>query len=147
MPGVRELLDALAGRDDAYLGLLTGNTEGGARVKLEYFDLWRYFRCGAFGDEATERNVLFDAALERVEARGGPRVARHDVVIVGDTPHDVAVARAGGGRVVGVATGSYDAGSLRVSGADVVLDDLSDLGVSLAAIMGTGVVSRPSERV
>ena len=58
MPGVRELLDALADRDDVYLALLTGNYEAAARVKLEYFDLWRYFACGAFGDEAPDRNGL-----------------------------------------------------------------------------------------
>src|SRR5262245_20663900 len=56
MPGVRDLLDALAARDDVYLALLTGNFEAGARVKLEYFDLWRYFACGAFGDETHDRN-------------------------------------------------------------------------------------------
>src|SRR5262245_60812146 len=49
MPGVRALLDALSTRDDVYLALLTGNYEAAARAKLEYFDLWRYFACGAFG--------------------------------------------------------------------------------------------------
>ena len=52
MPGVSRLLDALVARDDVYLALLTGNFEAGARVKLEYFDLWHYFACGAFGDDA-----------------------------------------------------------------------------------------------
>src|SRR5262249_29733555 len=63
MPGVRILLDALAGRDDVFLALLTGNYEGAARIKLEYFDLWRYFRCGAFGDKAPDRNGLLPRAL------------------------------------------------------------------------------------
>jgi phosphoglycolate phosphatase-like HAD superfamily hydrolase len=58
MPGVRSLLDTLHTRSDAFLALLTGNFEAGARVKLEYFGLWRYFRCGAFGDHARERNGL-----------------------------------------------------------------------------------------
>ncbi len=75
MPGVRELLDALAARDDIYLALLTGNYEGGARLKLEYFDLWRYFRCGAFGDEAPHRNGLVSKAVEAVAACGGPAFA------------------------------------------------------------------------
>src|SRR5262249_59630258 len=51
MPGVRELLDALTGRPDVYLALLTGNYEAAARIKLEYFDLWRYSACGAFGGD------------------------------------------------------------------------------------------------
>ena len=137
MPGVRALLDALAPRDDAFLALLTGNFEGGARVKLEYFDLWRYFNCGAFGDETLERNDLLSTALARVKARGGPAAAPSDVVIVGDTPLDVAVAQAGGVRSVAVATGGYDAATLAAAGADVVLEDFADLTAALAA-MGVG---------
>jgi len=134
MPGVRELLAALAGRNDVFLALLTGNFEGGARVKLEYFDLWRYFPCGAFGDEALERNGLLAAALARVEACGGPSIAAEDAVIVGDTPLDIAVARAGGARSVAVATGSYDAAALGAAGADVVLENFSDLAATLVAL-------------
>jgi phosphoglycolate phosphatase-like HAD superfamily hydrolase len=133
MPGVRPLLDALAARHDVFLALLTGNLEHGARVKLEYFDLWRYFRCGAFGDAALERNGLLSAALERVKACGGPSPRPSDIVIVGDTPLDVAVARAGGVRSVAVATGSYDVAALGASGADVVLEDFSDLTAALEA--------------
>src|SRR4051812_18578749 len=79
MPGVRELLDALSARDDVYLALLTGNYEGGARLKLEYFDLWRYFRCGAFGDDAPQRNGLVTKAIARVVECGGPSVATSGV--------------------------------------------------------------------
>jgi phosphoglycolate phosphatase len=135
MPGVRPLLDALAVRHDAFLALLTGNFEHGARIKLEYFDLWRYFRCGAFGDAALERNGLLSTALARVEACGGPSPRPSDVVVVGDTPLDVAVALAGGTRSVAVATGSYDMATLGASGADVVLEDFSDLRAALEAIL------------
>ena len=76
MPGVRELLDALAPRDDVYLALLTGNYEAGARLKLEYFDLWRYFPCGAFGDDAPHRNVLVPKALARGRGVRRPGVRR-----------------------------------------------------------------------
>jgi phosphoglycolate phosphatase-like HAD superfamily hydrolase len=134
LPGVREVLDALALRDDAFLALLTGNYERGAQIKLEHFDLWRYFRCGAFGDGVHERNALLATALDRVEACGGPRATPAEVVVVGDTPLDVAVALAGGARSLAVATGSYDAAALRASGADVVLDDLSDLDAVLEAL-------------
>jgi phosphoglycolate phosphatase len=135
MPGVRPLLEALGARHDAFLALLTGNFERGARIKLEYFDLWRYFRCGAFGDAALERNGLLSTALARVEACGGPSLRPEDVVVVGDTPLDVAVARAGGARSVAVATGSYDVAALRACGADVVLEDFSDLGAALEALL------------
>lgn len=126
MPGVRALLDELAGRADVYLALLTGNYEAAARVKLEYFDLWRYFECGAFGDEAPSRNGLLAKAIARVAECGGPRVEPRETVIIGDTPLDVAVAVAGGARSIGVATGSSSAADLRDAGADVVYQDLSD---------------------
>ncbi len=134
MPGVRPLLDALAARSDAFLALLTGNFEHGARVKLEYFDLWGYFRCGAFGAAALERNGLLSTALARVEACGGPSPRLPDVVVVGDTPLDVAVAKAGGARSVAVATGSFDVAMLGESGADVVLEDFGDLQAALEAL-------------
>ena len=134
MPGVRPLLDALAARDDAFLALLTGNFEGGAQVKLEYFDLWRYFSCGAYGDETLERNALLSMALARVKAGGGPAARPSEVVVVGDTPLDVAVAQAGGARSVAVATGGYDAATLAAAGADVVLEDFTDLSRALAAL-------------
>jgi phosphoglycolate phosphatase-like HAD superfamily hydrolase len=134
MPGVRPLLDHLSARDDVQLALLTGNFEAGARVKLEYFDLWRYFPCGAYGDGAYERNGLLAKAMDRVRACGGPDVPASDVVIVGDTPLDVAVALAGGARSLAVATGGHDVRSLGEAGADVVLEDLGDLAAVLDAI-------------
>ncbi len=136
MPGVRPLLDALAARDDVYLALLTGNYQPSARMKLEFFDLWRYFRCGAFGDEAPDRNGLFRTALVRIVALGGPILDATRSVIVGDTPHDIAVAIAAGARSVAVATGSYDLGALRAAGADVVFRDLSDTNSVIEALMG-----------
>jgi phosphoglycolate phosphatase-like HAD superfamily hydrolase len=71
MPGGRDLLDALASRSDVYLALLTGNFAEGARLKLQHFDLWRYFECGAFGDTVHERNEPLADALARVEACSG----------------------------------------------------------------------------
>src|SRR6185503_18243610 len=70
MPGIRELLAALQARDDAFLGLLTGNFEEAARIKLGHFDLWDYFRCGAFGDDAADRNALVPFAVDRARACG-----------------------------------------------------------------------------
>jgi len=134
MPGVSPLLDALARRDDVFLALLTGNFEEGARLKLEHFDLWRYFPCGAFGDTAHDRNGLLPEALARVAVSGGPRAAPADAVIIGDTPLDVAVALAGGARSIAVATGSHTTVELLASGADVVFQDLSNLDAVLTAL-------------
>lgn len=126
MPGIRPLLDALECRDDVFVGLLTGNFESGARIKLEYFDLWRYFRCGAYGDDAADRNALVPFALERARVCGLPDLAPEHILVVGDTPHDVACARASGAVPVAVATGTFTIEQLRASGAEIVFQDLTD---------------------
>jgi phosphoglycolate phosphatase-like HAD superfamily hydrolase len=141
MPGVRELLDALAPRDDVYLALLTGNYEAGARLKLEYFDLWRYFPCGAFGDDAPHRNGLVPKALARVAECGGPSFAAADAVVIGDTPLDVGCAAFAGARSLAVATGSHSVGDLRDAGADAVLQDLADTDEVLRVIADLGLRS------
>jgi phosphoglycolate phosphatase len=140
LPGVRDVLEALAAHNGAHLALLTGNFERGAQIKLEYFDLWRYFAVGAFGDRTHDRNSLLATALARVAAAGGPVITPAETVIVGDTPLDVAVAVAGGARSLAVATGSYDAAALRASGADVVVEDLVDVE---AVLEGLGLNSGP----
>ena len=126
MPGIRELLDALQKRDDVALGLLTGNFAEGARIKLEYFDLWKYFRWGAFGDDASDRNELVPVALERARACGITDAHASVVFVVGDTPHDVACAQAAGAVPIAVATGHYSVDQLRAAGAARVFDDLRD---------------------
>ncbi len=134
MPGVLPLLEALAAEPRAHLALLTGNYRGGARAKLEYFDLWRYFSGGAFGDDVPDRNLLLPMAIQTVRDAGGPAVARENVVVIGDTPLDVACALTGGVRCVAVATGEYNNDELRSAGAEAVFDDLSDTSRVLAAL-------------
>jgi len=137
MPGVRALLDVLEARPDTHLALLTGNYSEAARVKLGHFDLWRYFACGAFGEDAAERAQLVEVALRRCQALGcSPAFAPGDVFVVGDTPLDVACARANGARSIAVATGPYGAAQLRQSGADVVFEDLSETGAFLRFVNG-----------
>ena len=116
------------------MGLLTGNVETGARIKLEHFGLWEYFAGGGFGEAGIERTALFAAALHSVERNCGVRFRADQAVIVGDTPHDIAVAVTSGARSVGVATGGYDRASLREAGADAVLPDLSDVDATLDAL-------------
>jgi len=134
MPGVRPLLDALAARDDFHLALLTGNLEAGAQIKLRYFDLWHYFRGGAFGDDAPERNRLLPKAVTHVAQSGGPSVAARDAIVIGDTPLDVACAQASGARSIAVATGSHSVEELRAAGADVVFEDFTDTEAVLRAL-------------
>ena len=135
LPGVPELLQQLDERDDVYLALLTGNFEAGARIKLERFDLWRYFRCGAYGDDAADRNALVPVAVERASACGIPPIAPADVIVVGDTPHDVACARASGATAIAVATGGYTSDQLRACGASIVFDNLRNTGEVVRSVV------------
>ena len=138
MPGINELLRELQSRDDTFLGLLTGNFEEGARIKLEHFDLWRYFPCGAFGGDSADRNALVPFALARARACGLPAIAASDVLVVGDTPHDVACAHAAGAIPVAVATGSYSVDELRESGAEIVFKDLRDTSSFVKLLTSAG---------
>jgi phosphoglycolate phosphatase len=126
LPGVPDLLEALHPREDVCLGLLTGNFQAGAKIKLQRFDLWRFFRCGAFGDDAADRNALVPVAVDRALSCGVPSLLASDVIVVGDTPHDVACAKAAGATAVGVATGGFTADQLRACGAPIVFDTLRE---------------------
>lgn len=137
-PGVRELLDALRQRPDVFLALLTGNYEEGARIKLGHFGLSHYFACGAFGDDSVDRPALVPVAIDRARASGCPPVTRDEVVIVGDTPLDVACARTAGVRCVAVATGGSSVNALRAAGADVVFETFADTDAVIAALVGPG---------
>jgi phosphoglycolate phosphatase-like HAD superfamily hydrolase len=126
LPGVEALLDALEGRDDIVVGLLTGNFAGGAELKLGHFDLWRRFRFGAFGDDHRDRRALVPIALDRAREAGLEGCTADRSVIIGDTPLDVDCAHAHGARAIAVATGHYSADELRAAGADLVVETLED---------------------
>lgn len=124
LPGVLRLLQELALRQDVLLGLLTGNWQGGASIKLSRFDLNRFFRFGAFGDDAVDRRDLVPVALRRAETLRGASYRADDVLIIGDTLRDIDCAKASGVPCLAVATGFTDAERLRAAGADWVFDDL-----------------------
>lgn len=134
LPGVRELVRALAGRDDAVVGLLTGNIEAGARVKLAPTGLWNLFRVGAFGSDDLDRRRLPAVACERAHRLTGRRFAFEEVTIIGDTPLDVDCARACGAVAVAVATGFHPPEDLRACAPDLFFPDFSDVPAALAAL-------------
>jgi len=134
MPGIRELLEVLRTRDEVSVGLLTGNFVEGARIKLEYFDLWKYFPWGAFGGDSASRNDLVPVALARAREHGVNDVAPANVLVVGDTPNDVECALVAGATPVAVATGSYSTDQLRAAGATIVFDDFRDTAGFLALL-------------
>jgi phosphoglycolate phosphatase len=125
LPGVVSVLDALAARHDVAVGLLTGNFERGAAIKLGYFSLWSRFAFGAFGDEHVNRRDLVPVARAHA-ARAGAAVPVDRVVVIGDTPLDVDCARAHGAKSVGVATGPFARADLASADADLVIDTLED---------------------
>lgn len=134
MPGVTPLLDELGRRDHLHCALLTGNYKAGARIKLEHFDLWRRFPWGTFGDDYADRDLLARAALAAAPARGVPLHDPAHAIVVGDTPFDVACARAAGARVIAVATGGHTVDALSACSPDAVFEDLSDTAAVLKAI-------------
>ncbi|MEI8351694.1 MAG: HAD hydrolase-like protein [bacterium] len=125
-PGVRELLEALSSKPDLVLGLVTGNVEACAWIKLQQFNLHGHFVLGAFGDEHADRNDIARLALERVKSHLQPGQSLKGCFLIGDTPNDIRAARAIDAVAIAVATGKFSIDDLKAAGADVVLPDLSD---------------------
>lgn len=136
MPGIEALLDRLAADDAVVLGLLTGNVVRGAELKLQAagIDPAR-FVVGAYGSDATRRHELPPIAARRAEPHFGRVPAGADVVIVGDTPADVACGAGIEARAVAVATGSYSVEELTACRPHAVFVDLADTERVLAAIL------------
>lgn len=125
LPGVRELLEDLARQPDKTLGLLTGNLERGARLKLDHYDLWQFFKFGAFADDHHDRNELGPRAVSRAIAHAGCHFSPEQIDVVGDTGHDVSCGKALGARTVAVATGSWSRERLAACQPDFLFDDLA----------------------
>lgn len=137
MPGVSPLLDALERETGALLGLLTGNLVRGAELKLAAAGLDpTRFRVGAFGSDSAHRPDLPPIAARRAEPVLGRVPSGAEVVIIGDTPADVACGAGIGARAVAVATGSYTVGELAACEPQAVFADLSDTDAVLTAILG-----------
>ena len=127
LPGVLELLESLSRQPDKTFGLLTGNLERGARLKLEHYDLWRFFPFGAFADDHHDRNALGPCALTRAVAHAGYDFAPNQIDVIGDTGHDVTCGKAFGARTVAVATGSWSRDRLAEHQPDFLFDDLANV--------------------
>ena len=134
MPGVEPLLAHLHEREDVSVALLTGNFARAARIKLEHFGLWRFFLCGAFGDDSADRDKLVPVAAKRAADVGVIPASPADVVVIGDTPLDIQCARVAAAQSIAVATGSFDRDTLKSHGASPVLSDLSDVDAFLDAL-------------
>ena len=134
MPGVAALLTAIREQRSLHPALLTGNFERAAYTKLGHFGIHDYFSWGAFGEESADRNELARVARQRAVAQSIPARSVERAIVIGDTPHDVACARAIDARVVAVATGNYSVEQLTAAGADHVVADLADTERVLALL-------------
>ncbi|MDX1999381.1 MAG: HAD family hydrolase [Thermoanaerobaculia bacterium] len=137
MPGVRPLLDELVTRDDVVVALLTGNWERGARIKLARLGLEPYFRLGAFAEDGPARRDLPPVALSRACQHTGREFGAADALVIGDSVHDVACARAHRVPVLAVATSHTPAARLAAAGADRVISDLT--AISADELVSFGV--------
>jgi len=130
-PGVPELLERLAGDERIINSVLTGNTVANAKLKLATFglDRWLDLDVGAYGSDDADRTRLVEVALgrgrERYGSAGSP-LTPGDAWVIGDTPLDLACARAGGARCLLVGTGRYPASELGALGAEAVVENLAD---------------------
>jgi phosphoglycolate phosphatase len=136
MPGVHVLLERLEADSGVVLGLLTGNVAQGAALKLRAGGIApERFRVGAYGSDAAYRPELPPIAARRAEAIFGRVPRGTEVVIIGDTPADVACGAGIDARALGVATGAYSVGDLEACGAHAVFLDLSETDAVLDAIL------------
>lgn len=135
IPGVAGVLERLGRMGDVALGLLTGNIVEGARLKLASVGLLGYFPVGGFGSDSEVREDLPAVALERATEEWGVVFDPRSVVVIGDTPRDVACGKHAGTRTVAVATGRFDVDTLEGAGADHTLKDMSNLEGTLEVLL------------
>lgn len=125
LSGVRALLETLASHNDVFLGLLTGNFEDSGRHKLKLSDLNHFFSFGAFAEDGFVRNDLPEVAVERAYSITKKNFEEKQVVIIGDTEHDVKCAKVLNSKCIAVATGHYSFEALHAEDPDYTLHDLS----------------------
>jgi phosphoglycolate phosphatase-like HAD superfamily hydrolase len=137
-PGVRAALERFGREPGVTQSLLTGNIAPNAHVKLGAFGLSELvdMEIGAYGSDHHRRGELVGVARHKALDLRGKAFDPTEIVLVGDTPLDVAAAIEGGARAVGVATGQYDTSQLKHSGADAVLENLANLDLVLKAVLG-----------
>ncbi len=129
LAGVKEILEAVSDNSLFLNALLTGNFTGGAKIKLKYFDLWKYFadQPNTFGETSHDRRALAKTAVKNINNFLGSALSQDQFVVIGDTPNDIKCARSIGAKVIAVATGRNNpAAELETHKPDCVLEDLSD---------------------
>ena len=126
LPGIIELLELLSGLQRVTLGLLTGNIERGAKLKIDHFGIGHHFGSGAYGDDHHDRDELGPIAIQRAAEATGKQFASEHVFVLGDTVKDIRCARAAGAQAIAVATGGIPRAELEAHAPDSLFDDFAD---------------------
>ncbi len=126
-PGIPSLVLRLSQHPQVVLGLLTGNVEQAAWIKLRSVGLDPYFCLGAFGDQAARRDLLPEKAVAKAKMQLGKEFQGKDIVIIGDTPNDIHCGRHLGVKSIAVATGKFSLAQLSLYDPDALFEDLEDM--------------------
>jgi phosphoglycolate phosphatase-like HAD superfamily hydrolase len=126
--GIFQFIDSLLSLPQPpVLGLLTGNIQLGAEIKLRHFGLWELFLMGGFADDHEDRNHIAAAALQRGRRVVDPHLQPHEIVVIGDTPFDVRCGKFIGAKTLAVATGGFTLAELQPHAADWTVADLTQI--------------------
>jgi phosphoglycolate phosphatase-like HAD superfamily hydrolase len=136
LPGMIELLEVLAKREEAVLALLTGNVVRGAEIKLTHYGVWHHFEFGAFADDHHDRNELGKFARARAIDRHGIEFPPEKIYVIGDTPRDIECGRAIGAKTVAIATGHYSLEELAEHMPDFLFRDFSETERVVECLLG-----------
>jgi phosphoglycolate phosphatase-like HAD superfamily hydrolase len=136
LPGMIELLEVLAKREEAVLALLTGNVVRGAEIKLTHYGVWHHFEFGAFADDHHDRNELGKFARARAIDRHGIEFPPEKIYVIGDTPRDIECGRAIGAKTVAIATGHYSLEELAEHTPDFLFRDFSETERVVECLLG-----------
>ena len=139
MDGVRKLLDELSAHSELIVGLLTGNFEGSGRHKLLLPDINHYFPFGAFADDGASRNELPRVAVEKAYQLTGKRFSEQNIIIIGDTEHDIACARVLNAKSIAVATGSYSTEELKKHNPHILYKNLCETDIVISEILHSSI--------
>ncbi len=132
LPGVRDFLGGMQTLSQPPLpGLLTGNIRLGAEIKLRHFALWDCFKVGAFGDDHEDRGRIAEIARDRGSRLLGNMLAGDEILVIGDTPMDIACARAIGARTLAVGTGLFGVDQLKAHAPTWAFESLEHADVRL----------------
>ncbi|EEF57148.1 HAD family hydrolase [Pedosphaera parvula] len=145
LPGVCRLIHELQRMPNPPLiGLLTGNIRLGAEIKLRHYSLWDFFKTGAFADDSEDRNQIAAIAMERGAQMLNRKLRGEEVLVIGDTPLDIACGRAIDARVLAVATGRSSVAELQAHKPDWAVSDLEQMRTM--EILGRKPAGKPAGR-